>query len=69
MNDAVVRSPSEPSALVRPVPVTGTSARRARSDHASAVVAAEEPGAVLDDKVCWSTVAGLSLIHVASIAG
>jgi stearoyl-CoA desaturase (Delta-9 desaturase) len=29
----------------------------------------EERGAVLDDQVCWSTVAGLSLIHVAGIVG
>jgi stearoyl-CoA desaturase (delta-9 desaturase) len=29
----------------------------------------DERGAVLDDQVCWSTVAGLSLIHVASIVG
>ena len=29
----------------------------------------EERGAVLDDRVCWSTVAGLSLIHVAGIVG
>jgi stearoyl-CoA desaturase (Delta-9 desaturase) len=69
MNDAVVRSPSEPAPLVRRVPVTGTSSRGARPHHQSAVVAAEEPGAFLDDNVCWSTVAGLSLIHVASIAG
>ena len=26
-------------------------------------------GSVLDDRVCWSTVAGLSLIHVAGVVG
>ncbi len=29
----------------------------------------EQRGAVLDDRICWSTVAGLSLIHVAGIVG
>ena len=33
------------------------------------VAVAEERGAALDDRVCWSTVAGLSLIHVAGIVG
>ena len=33
------------------------------------VAVIEERGAVLDDRVCWSTVAGLSLIHVAGIVG
>jgi stearoyl-CoA desaturase (Delta-9 desaturase) len=29
----------------------------------------EERGAALDDRTCWSTVAGLALIHVASLVG
>ena len=36
------------------------------TDHGDAVAGR---GAVLDDRICWSTVAGLSLIHVASIVG
>ena len=36
--------------------------------HSTAHVV-EERGAVLDDRICWSTVAGLSLIHVAGFVG
>ena len=50
------------------VPVSGTmSSTAVLPDRRVAVV--EEPGAEVSDRVCWSTVAGLGLIHVAAIVG
>ena len=69
MNDAAARSLLESMPASRPVPAGRTLSRSARTDHDGVVVGPEERGAVLDDRVCWSTVGGMSLIHVASIAG
>jgi stearoyl-CoA desaturase (delta-9 desaturase) len=48
-------------------PMSVTSSRDAVMQRGSALV--EERRAVVDDRLCWSTVVGLSLIHLASIVG
>ena len=53
-----------PAAGVEPGATPDTESRP--SQHAHVV---EERGAVLDDRICWSTVGGLSLIHVAGFVG
>src|SRR4051794_5064421 len=68
MNDAAVGRTPEPPPPARSAGVVTLSSPGA-DDSSQRVGTGEEPRAVLDDRVCWSTVAGLSLFHAGIIAG